>query len=126
MTVKEFEKQNSDILLQRMTDSDFQELTDGMVFFCITTTVGSKPVNERAVICAGYNMVVASTTTTFGGNSKLEDVVTLALTKGGYAKIDVITPALMSESGNKVLYKCRPLPKGDPRKSHHWLPRRES
>ena len=46
MTVKEFEKQNSDILLQRITDADFQELTDGMVFFCITTTVGSKPVND--------------------------------------------------------------------------------
>ena len=124
MTVIEFEKKNADILLRRMTEADFQELTDGMVFFCLTTAAGNKPVNERAVVCAGYNMVVASNTTTFGANSKLEDVVTLTLTKGGYAKVDIITPALMSESGNKVLYKCCPRPKGDPRKSHHWLPRK--
>lgn len=124
MTVIEFERQNADILLQRMNENDFQELTDGMVFFCLTTATSNKPVDERTVICAGYHMVVATITTMDNNTPKLEDAITLALTKNGYAKVDSITPLLMSEAGNKVLYKCCPLPKGDSRRSNHWLPRK--
>lgn len=126
MTVREFEKQNKDILRHRLTVETFNALTDGMVLFCVTTNAGIKPIEERAVRTAGYQLVVATTRNPERGN--LVDICTLALTAGGWAKVDIITADDISGLGNKVVYFCKPLnvPNNDPRRNHHWLPRRES
>ena len=124
MTAKEFAEKNSDILLRKMTSDDFMELTDGCVLFCITVPKGNIPMEERQVRTAGYQMVAhtESEAETFDG---IAHVNTVTLTANGYAKVDFISAESIKDPiGTKLLYFCRPLPKDDPRKNHHWLPAR--
>lgn len=117
MTAKEFIEQNKDILLRPLTEAAFHSLTDGTVLFCITTTNGSKPTLHRAVKHTGYQLVVA-TTREMDETMAMLSVRTLALTEGGYAKIDEICPANFSGAvSNKLWFFCKPLPINDPRQN---------
>lgn len=118
MTVKEFIDKNSDILVSRITPVDFNDLTDGCVVFCITAAVGNKPVMERAVRTAGYQMVVA---TSHKPGATIHEIITLALTRKGYAKIDSVNVNDIGDDGYKMIFKCKPLPQHDSRRDNCWL-----
>ena len=120
MLVKDFIKENSDILLRPVTEVEFQSVTDGAVFFCITTSGGKKPYEERKVVTAGYNLVVATTRDTDETAAMLY-INTLALTQNGYAKVDIVTPMDIFGQGSKLRYHCRPLPINDPRRNGKFL-----
>lgn len=117
MTAQEFINQNRDILLSPITRAEFETLTDGTPLFRITTSTCNKPPMERAVKTAGYHMVAATNRSEIGG--LLVEILTLALTKGGYAKIESITLADI-ELGRTLLFRCKPLPLNDNRRNHHW------
>lgn len=120
MIAKEFVEKNPDILLCRMTIEDFHALTDGCVLFCITVPKGNKPLEERQVRTVGYQMVVY-TQSSDESFDKMAHVNTLALTTNGYAKVDFIREEdIKDPAGTKLLYACKPLPKGDHRRNHHW------
>lgn len=116
MTAQEFINQNQDILVSPVSLADFQNLTDGTPLFCITVAAGNKHPMDRAVKTAGYQMVVA---TTRNANGFLTDILTVALTKGGYAKVDVIDANDVG-IGRTLLFHCKPLPMNDIRRNHHW------
>lgn len=120
MKAKEFIEQNQDILTRKMTEADFHNLRDGTVLFCISVANGNKPPLERTVRTVGYQMVVATTRNAVVSLDRLEEVLTLALTTNGYAKLDYISPTDIAETGTKLLYECKPLSCDDPRKNHHW------
>lgn len=115
MKLKDFVRENQDILIAPLTMEELNTLSDGMVVFVITCFKGSSPLAERTVRSAGYQMVAATNRT----NGKLTAANTLALTSNGYAKIDYILPQDIAR-GNKVLYRCKPLPLNDLRRNHHW------
>lgn len=118
MTVKEFVENNKDILIAPISAEEFRQLTDGCTVFCVTTSTGNKPIMDRAVKTAGYQMVVA---TTGDEQGDVVDICTLGLTKNGYAKIECITAYEIAKGNNKVLYHCKPLMPNDARKNHHWV-----
>lgn len=122
MTAKEFVAKNQDILLRRMTEEDYQKLTDGAVLFCITVYRSNKPLEERTVCSANYEMVVATNADCIDNPDTVLNVSALALTQSGYAKMDYILPTDIKEGeGTKLLYECKPLPPNDPRRNHHWV-----
>ena len=118
MTVQEFIDRNSDILISQIAENEFKDLTDGCVVFCIVAANGSKPITERTVMTAGYQLVVATNRDKVG---KLVEVITAALTRSGYAKIDTTHINSLGEKGNKVLYTAMPLPANDPRSNNNWI-----
>jgi hypothetical protein len=118
MTVKEFIDNNSDILVSRITPRDFKDLTDGCVVFCVTAASGKKPILERAVKSAGYQLVVS---TSHRPGATIHEIITLALTQRGYAKIDYIDVDFIGDDGHKMLFLCKPLPQHDPRRDNCWM-----
>ena len=116
MTAQEFINQNHDILLSPITPDEFQTLTDGQPYFCITVNAGKKTPLEREVRAAGYQLVVA-TSRNPGGD--LAYVSSLGLTQRGYAKIDYIEAEAVS-AGRVLLFHCKPLPSYDSRSNCHW------
>lgn len=129
MKAIDFINQNRDIMIAPITEAEFQDLAEGRVLFCVTTSPGHNPVMERQVRTAGYQMVV-STRRNATGN--LTEAITLALTRNGYAKIESITADEVryacsgdDAAGNKLVYHCVPLPPNDPRGSGHWGLRKE-
>ena len=130
MKVSDFVNQNSDVLIAPFTVAEFDALTEGRVFFCVTTGFGYNPVMDRQVRTAGYQLV-ASTRRNDEGN--LTEAITLALTQGGYAKIESITRddvlhmcSADETTGNKRIYHCVPLPPSDPRGRNGFLPKKEA
>lgn len=117
MTAQEFVNHNQDILLSPISLADFQKLTDGTPLFCITVSGGNKPPLDRAVRTAGYQMVAA--TNRGESDGPLVEIMTLALTKGGYAKIESISANDVS-TGRTLLFRCAPLPENDSRRNAHW------
>ena len=116
MTAKEFANNNSDVILERLSFTEFQALTDGCVIFCITVVRGSRPSADRKVINAGYHLVA---------NTRVKDgltteISTLCTTKYGSVKVDYINYFDASDEGTKILYKCNPLPNGDVRSGGLW------
>lgn len=116
MTAKEFANNNSDIVLERLTLEEFQELTDGDVVFCVAVSRGSKPSEERKVLNVGYHLVA----NTYGSNGKTSEIITLCVTTNGVAKVDCINVLAASDEGTRILYKCKSLPHGDPRTGGKW------
>lgn len=129
MKMSNFVNQNSDVLIAPFTVAEFDELTEGRVFFCVTTGAGHNPVMDRQVRTAGYQLVVS---TRRNNEGKLTEAITLALTQGGYAKIESVTRddvlyacAADEAAGNKRIYHCVPLPPNDPRGRNGFLPKKE-
>ena len=117
MTAQEFINQNQDILLSHISLKDFQNLTDGTPLFCITTNTSNKHPLGRTVKTTGYQMVAATTRNEKG---LLVEILTLALTKGGYAKVDSISANDVG-IGRTLLFHCKHLPQNDNRRNHHWV-----
>lgn len=124
MKTKDFIEKNRDVLVAPVTLAEFDALTEGRVVFCFTVSPGHNPVMEREVRTAGYQLVVS---TRRNGAGKLIEAITLALTLGGYAKIERITDddvryACGSDDavGTKRIYHCVPLPPNDPRGRGYW------
>lgn len=118
MIAAEFIRNNADILTGVMHPRDFNNLTDGCVVFVITTTPGSKNIQDRAIRNAGYYMVVSTYRDT---TNRLINATVIGLTAGGYAKIDVINLSDLEYKGNKMVFLCKPLPLNDHRQNYHFM-----
>lgn len=116
MTVKDFYEANKDILLAPVSSEEFQQLSDGMVVFCVSNGGGNKPTEERIVRAVGYRMVVAMERNTSG---EIVTVGTVGLTANGYAKVEWISADDIAEE-TKLVYRCKPLQAGDKRANNLW------
>lgn len=130
MKMHDFIDQNKDILLAPFTIAEFDALTEGKVLFCVTTGFGYNPVMNRQVRTAGYQLVVS---TRRNDKGELTEAITLALTQGGYAKIESVTRddvrsacSADDAAGNKRIYHCVPLPPNDPRGKSGFLAKKEA
>lgn len=108
MTLREFLEQNQDILAARVSAEELPSITGGTPLLVLSVGAGIGPVENRAVIAGSFAMAVRNSLSK--NPSGCLDL--LALTKGGYAKVECVVPADM---GRKALFHIHPLPLGDER-----------
>lgn len=110
MTLDQLKAAQKDVLLEQIEPDGLADIGCGTVLFRITTTAGRKPIGDRKVLNAGYVLAVRT-----APSGQAPNVYVLALTAGGYAKIESFARADLEPGSNKALFRTKPLPAGDPR-----------
>lgn len=116
MTVREFIDKNSDILYREVIPAELPTLEQGTALFCISIYNGTASKYTRKIVSAGYCLV---------DHAMMKDGLPSSIdiirrTTGYYTKMDNIRPTDVADTGNKALFRCRPISVDDPRFNRNW------
>lgn len=108
MTLKELKRANPDVILDAVTGEEIRRNANGAAMFYASLTGGTKPAEDRLILCAGQILTAGMQHDVSG-----DYLLFIRLTAHGNAKLDQV--ALKDLGSRAMLYHTAPISDSDAR-----------